>query len=163
MLAPQHIRTFFVTAVAWQRRALFRAAPMAGLFLDTLQRYRAQHKFLLHEFVLMPDHVHLLLIPAPDVSLEKAVQLIKGGFSFRVKRELDSNLEVWEKGYTEHRVKDASDYDRHSEYIRENPIVAGLSETAWDYPYGSASRRGDIDPTPPWLKPASGMALVSPR
>ena len=62
---------------------------MAELFLDTLQRYREQHKFLLHEFVLMPDHFHLLLTPAPEVPMEKAVQLIKGGFSFRVKKELN--------------------------------------------------------------------------
>jgi putative transposase len=67
MRAPQQIRTFFVTAVTWQRRAIFRSEPLAHLLLDTLQRYRAQKKFLLHEFVLMPDHFHLLLTPAPEV------------------------------------------------------------------------------------------------
>src|SRR5271166_723674 len=95
------------------RRPIFRAEPMAQLFIDTLQRYRTQHKFELHEFVLMPDHFHLLLTPAPDVPLEKAVQLIKGGFSFRVKKELGSSLEVWGTGYTEHRIKDAADYEHH--------------------------------------------------
>jgi len=84
--APQEIRTFFVTAVTWGRRAIFRSEPMAQLFIDTLQRYRTQNKFLLHEFVLMPDHFHLLITPAHEVSLEKAVQLIKGGFSFRAKK-----------------------------------------------------------------------------
>jgi REP element-mobilizing transposase RayT len=90
---------------------------VARLFLDTLQRYRIQHKFLLHEFVLMPDHFHLLLTPAPEVSMEKAVQLMKGGFSFRVKKELNSNLEVWATGYAEHRVKDAADYAQHAAYM----------------------------------------------
>ncbi|MFZ0705931.1 MAG: transposase [Candidatus Korobacteraceae bacterium] len=163
MLAPQQIRTFFITAVTWQRRPIFRAEPMAQLFLDTLQRYRSQRKFLLHEFVLMPDHFHLLLTPAPEVSLEKAVQLVKGGFSFRVKKELGSNLEVWESGYTEHRAKDSSDCERHVDYIRENPVRAGLAETAGAYPYGSAFRKLEIDPIPPWLKPSSERALVSPR
>ena len=93
--APQEIRTFFVTAVTWQRRGLFRSGPMADLFLETLLRYRDQGRFQLHEFVLMPDHFHLLLTPLPEVSLEKAVQLIKGGFSFRVKRELGLNAEIW--------------------------------------------------------------------
>jgi hypothetical protein len=68
----------------------------------------------------MPDHFHLLLTPALDVSFEKSVQLVKGGFSFRVKKEVGVNLEVWEKGYTEHRVKDSTDYQRHADYIREN-------------------------------------------
>jgi putative transposase len=71
--APQEVRTFFVTATTWGRRAIFRAEPMAQLFVDTLQCYRAQGKFELHEFVVMPDHFHLLLTPAPDVPLEKAV------------------------------------------------------------------------------------------
>ena len=126
---------------------------MARLFLDTLQRYRTQGKFLLHEFVLMPDHFHLLLTPAPDIPLEKAVQLIKGGFSFRVKKELGSGLEVWGTGYTEHRIKDAADYEHHVAYIHENPIRARLAETAVAYPFGSVSGKWDIDPTPPWLKP----------
>jgi putative transposase len=76
-MAPQEIRTFFVSAVTWGRRAIFRAEPMALLLLDTLQKYRIQHQYLLHEFVLMPEHFHLLLTPAPDVSLEKAMQLIR--------------------------------------------------------------------------------------
>ena len=162
-LAPQEIRTFFVTAVTWQRRAIFRTEPIANLFLDTLQHYRAQRKFLLHEFVLMPDHFHLLLTPAPDVSLEKSVQLIKGGFSFRVKKELGSNLGIWEKGYTEHRVKDANDYDRHVNYIHQNPVRAGLVEAASDYLYTSSRRNRDLDPIPPWLKPVQIADLVSPR
>jgi len=35
----------------------------------------------------MPDHFHVLITPAQDVPMERAVQLIKGGFSFRVKKE----------------------------------------------------------------------------
>jgi len=163
MLAPQQIRTFFITAVTWQRRAIFRTEPVAHLFLDTLQRYRSQKKFLLHEFVLMPDHFHLLLTPAHEVSLEKTVQLIKGGFSFRVKKELGSNLEVWERGYTEHRVKDSSDYEQHANYIHENPVLAALVKSAGAYPYRSANSESGIDPIPPWLKPSSERALVSPH
>jgi putative transposase len=152
-LAPQQIRTFFVTAVTWQRRALFKADPMARLFLNTLGRYRDQGRFQLHEFVLMPDHFHALITPAPEISLEKAVQLIKGGFSFRVKRELGLNLEIWQEGFTEHRVKGAEDFERHAVYIRENPARARLAESAEEYPYSSAAGGVDLDPTPPWLKP----------
>jgi putative transposase len=162
-LAPQEIRTFFITASTWGRRPIFRAEPMEELFLDTLQRYRMQHKFLLHEFVLMPDHFHLLLTPAPEVSIEKAVQLIKGGFSFRVKKELNSNLEVWATGYTEHRVKDAADYRQHAAYIRENPVRARLVGNCAEYPFSSATGEWEIDPTPPWLKPDFARALSSPR
>ena len=105
----------------------------------------------------------MLLTPAPEVSLEKTVQLIKRGFSFRVKKELGLGLEVWERGYAEHRVKDATDYQRHTEYIQQNPVRAALVESEAAYPYGSVYRKSDIDPIPPWLKATSGRALVSPR
>jgi putative transposase len=159
---PQEMRTFFVTAVAWQRRSLFHAEPMARLFLDTLSRYRDQGRFEIHEFVLMPDHFHLLLTPAPDVSIEKAVQLIKGGFSFRVNRELGSNMEIWQEGFTEHRVKDADDFGRHVTYIRQNPVAAGLAESVNGYVYGSANGGVPLDPAPPWLKPHELQTNYSP-
>ena len=171
--APQEIRTFFVTAVTWQRRPLFQTEPMACLFLDTLARYRNQGRFLIHEFVLMPDHFHLLLTPAPDISLEKALQLLKGGFSFRVKRELGSNAEVWQEGFTEHRVKNAEDFERHAVYVRDNPVRARLAENAAAYPYGSAAGSLEVDSVPPGIEPSitngeqfaglkSGASTVSP-
>ena len=68
---------------------------MATLFLETLTGYRAQGKFFLHEFALMPDHVHLLLSPCGEITVERAVQLIKGGFSFRAGKELGFRGEIW--------------------------------------------------------------------
>jgi putative transposase len=162
MLAPQEIRTFFVTTCTWQRRAIFRADPLAHLFVDTLYRYRNQGRFLLHEYVLMPDHFHALITPAAAISLEKAMQLIKGGFSFRVKREMHSNVEIWQTGFTEHRVHDDEDFQRHASYIRDNPVRARIVETAEAYPYSSAAATSDVDPEPPWLKPQLEEMAGSP-
>jgi putative transposase len=122
--------------------------------LDVLKQNRAQGRFLLHEFVTMPDHLHLLLTPASDISLEKAVQFIKGGFSFRVKKELGYRWEVWQQSFTEHRVKDAADYAHHRDYIRLNPVRAGLVRAPEKCPFSSASVT-DLDPCPPGLKPRS--------
>jgi hypothetical protein len=57
-------RTFFITTVTWQRTPLFRHAQTAKLMMDVLEHYRVQKKYLLHEFVVMPDHLHLLVTPA---------------------------------------------------------------------------------------------------
>ncbi len=51
------------------------------LFLKTLYRYRREGRYELHTFVVMPEHVHLLLTPSRDVTLERAIQLIKGAYS----------------------------------------------------------------------------------
>jgi putative transposase len=101
----------------------------------------------------MPDHFHLIVTPAEDVSLEKALQYIKGGFSFRVKKELALNSLVWEESFTNHRIRDAEDYQQHREYIHHNPVKAGLAKTPSAYPYSSAFPGMEVDPAPPGLKP----------
>src|SRR5208337_3945219 len=77
-------------------------------------------------YVVMPDHLHLLFTPIESV--EKSMQLIKGGFSFRAKRELQWNGEIWQPGFTDHRIRDEEDWKRHLQYIRSNPLEAGLVE-----------------------------------
>jgi putative transposase len=135
-------RTFFVTSVTAQRRTVFQRDPACDLLVDVLQHYRRQGKYLLHDFVFMPDHIHILITPAPEISLEKAVQFIKGGFSFRLK----SKISVWQPSFTNHRIRDSEDFDRHREYIRMNPVRAGLVGKVEDYPYSSASGKFKLDP-----------------
>jgi|SRR5882724_6540987 len=112
-------RTFFVTTVTWQRRHIFEDEPKVTLLLDVLFHYRDQGKYLLHEFVIMPDHLHLLMTPAINVSLERAVQFIKGNFSFRLGKE--AKMKVWQESFTNHRIRDAEDYEKHRSYIQLNP------------------------------------------
>ena len=73
--------TYFVTSSASQKMNLFQSQRMAELFLAVLFDYHKQGRYLLHEFVLMPNHFHLLITPV--CTLEKALQFIKGGFSYR--------------------------------------------------------------------------------
>ena len=125
-------QTYFVSSQTAERKPFFRHERWAELFLNVLEHYRAS--YLLHAYVLMPDHIHLLLSPLE--SLEKAMQNIKGGFSFRVKKELGWQGEVWQKGFSDHRIRDIQDWERHIEYIRMNPVKAGLCEKPEDYRLG---------------------------
>ena len=93
--APQSHRCFFVTSSTWERRQLFRSEPMARLFLHVLFHYRGEGKYMLHEFVLMPDHFHLLITPDSTITLERAIQFVKGGYSFRASKELGLKGEIW--------------------------------------------------------------------
>jgi putative transposase len=150
-----------VTTSTWERRALFRNERWANLLIDTIYHYR-DSAYLLHEFVIMPDHLHVLMTPL--TSLEKAVQLIKGGFSYRVKKELGSNMEVWQKGFSDHRTRDASDYRVHAIYIRQNPVRKGLCGRPEEYPYCSASGLCELDDVPLGLKPScSGESYGAPK
>ena len=150
--ATSNGQTYMITSSTWGRRALFSRDVWAKLLIDTLYNYRGM-EYLLHEFVVMPEHIHVLL--TPKTSLEKAVQFIKGGFSYRAKKGLGSNLEIWQKGFSDHRIRDASDYRLHAIYLRQNPVEKGLCERAEEYAYSSASSVFELDPAPQGLKPGS--------
>jgi putative transposase len=111
---------------------------MAYLFVDVLRHYVKSGKFEIHDFVVMPNHVHILLTIQGDVGLEKTMQLIKGGFSFRAKRELGFMGEIWQRGFSDVRIADESSFQNHRVYIDNNPVKSGLVNTPEDYPYGTA-------------------------
>ena len=121
--------------------------------MDVLYDNREKGRMLLHEFVIMPNHFHLLLTPAADIPLEKVMQFIKGGFSYRARKELHINFEIWQVGFTSHRIHDGLDYDQHRLYIRESPVKARLVERAELFPYSSAFPGAGLDAAPQGLKP----------
>ncbi len=149
-----------ITSSTWGRRSLFSREPWARLLIETLCHYRAT-AYLLHEFVVMPDHIHILL--TPKTSLEKSVQFIKGGFSYRAKKELGSNMEIWQKGFSDHRIRDAGDYAQHVLYIRQNPVGKHLCGRAEMYPYSSAALGIELDPVPQGLKPIASPGRDAAR
>jgi REP-associated tyrosine transposase len=148
--------TYFITSSTFQKNSFFQSERMAQLFIDVLFHYRDQKNYLLHELVLMPDHFHLLITPA--LSLERALQLIKGGFSYRAKKELGFNGEIWEKGCYDRRVRDIEDYQAFRRYIRDNPVKKGLASLDHEYSYSSARSEFVLDELPQRLEPAGWTA-----
>ncbi len=155
--ATNNSQTYFITSDTWERRALFLAEPWARLFFENLLSHR--DTYLLHEFILMPDHFHLMI--SPSIALERAVQYVKGGFSFRVKKELGSNAEVWQRGFSDHRIRDWADYEQHAYYIHLNPVKKRLCESPGLYPYSSAYPGWKLDPIPQGLKPGESLGTSS--
>jgi putative transposase len=155
--ATNNAQTYFVTSDTWERRALFRTESWARLFFKTLLSHRGKAYFL-HEFVLMPDHFHLLITPL--IALERAVQLIKGRFSFRAKKELGSNAEIWQRGFADHRIRDYEDYEKHVHYIHLNPVKKHLCSAPQEYLYSSAFPAWKLDPIPQGLKPPDSDGIV---
>jgi len=141
--------TYFVTSQTYERRLFFGNERWAKLMLEVLNHYR-ERAYLFHEFVIMKDHFHLLI--TPKTSLEKAMQFIKGRFSFRAKKDLGYSGEVWQPGFADHRIRDAQDYETHRRYIFENPVKKKYVSEAHLYPYSSASGLFELDPAPEWLK-----------
>ena len=71
---------------------------MSSKVSEAIIGYRKQEKYLLHEFVIMPNHLHLLLTPAAGASIERSMPFIKGGYSYQAGKELGSSGEIWQRG-----------------------------------------------------------------
>jgi putative transposase len=128
-------RFFFATTRTSVSRRLFQTERNAGLFIDVLRSLVAEHKFRLHDFVVMPDHVHLLIELDSSMTIEKTMQFIKGRFSHRLKQEFGYKNEVWQRGYSEKQVMDAESMEKCHEYIAMNPVKAGLAQSTNEYPF----------------------------
>jgi putative transposase len=123
--------TFFLTAITYNRRRLFQVTANASLFIETLQHYRVEGFYKLYAFVVMPDHVHVLLTTE---NLARAMQRIKGGFS----HSIGSSFPVWQRGFTDHLVLNRKQFETRRDYIHQNPVQEHLVQRAEDYPHSSA-------------------------
>jgi putative transposase len=125
----------YVTTATHDRRPIFEISRVAELFIETLLHYRTVGHYKLHAYVVMPDHVHLLLTPQ-HITLDQAVRLIKEGFAYR----LENDLTVWEEAFTAYSVANIHDLEVVRAYLHQLPVRATLTPAAELYPHSSAYR-----------------------
>jgi len=125
----------FVTIATYKRRPVFQVSRVAELFIDTLLHYRRLGHYKLHAYLVMPDHVHLLISPEA-LPLEQAITLIENGFAHR----LASTQPLWESGIVAHPIRNLRDLETVRNYLHQTPVRANLTPTPELYPYSSAHR-----------------------
>jgi putative transposase len=167
MSTPKHrtalSASYFITTKCWQGRTIFQVPENAEILLETLFKHREAGAYLLHEFVIMPDHFHLLLTPSQGTSLEKAMQLIKGGTSYEIHKRRGTRGQIWQQGFHDWTIRDEEDWRTKAEYIALNPVRSRLVENFRSWPYSSASGKFRLDLMPErFSKLSSGAkALLS--
>jgi putative transposase len=127
-------RTFFVTTRTAGGRSLLQTDRMASLLVDVLRTNLRAGRFVVHDFVIMPNHFHVLLTVPGGTSVERAAQWIKGGFSFRARKELGFRGDIWQRGFSDERINSEGSFREHQEYIAQNPVKAGLAREPEEYP-----------------------------
>ena len=68
-------------------------------------------------------------------------------------KELDFRFPVWQRGFSDHRIRNAADFASHVEYIQKNPIKRKLVNLPSEFPWSSASGKYELDEVPQGLKP----------
>lgn len=136
---------YFVTAHTWQRRTLFAKPEPARILLEQILECRERGYYKLHAFVVMPEHFHALLTPGEETSLEKAMQMIKGGSAYAIRKQLAYKFPIWQPGYHDRWIRNAEEYEIRKRYIEMNPIRARLASEPSGYPMCSANGRFALD------------------
>jgi putative transposase len=101
----------------------------------------------------MTNHMHLLLSVDDDHAIGRAIQLIKGSFSYAIGQAGLKLKAVWQPSYYEHRVRDDGEYERMRRYIHENAVRRHLVSRAEDYPFSSANPTIRLDEVHQRLEP----------
>jgi len=135
---------YFITATTKGRRGIFSRAENAETMLKILQEIRERGAAKIYAFVLMPDHLHILLKPEAE-PLAKIMQRIKGKAARLINQKEGKEGALWQREYYERAIRDESDLEEKYNYIVYNPVKGGLAEKPEDYPYSSAALKDMVD------------------
>ena len=125
---------FFITTTTHERRRLLDQDRVHKALLAFFENAH-QHGVFVGRYVLMPDHLHCFAEVAPaGLSLSKWVQILKVTVA-KTLRDQGGVSPFWQKGFFDHVLRSAESYRQKWEYVRQNPVRAGLVERAEDWPY----------------------------
>jgi REP element-mobilizing transposase RayT len=120
----------------WQAFQPATSARLASLVEEALWFYYAE-RYVLDAYVVMPDHVHLLMQPCNGWSLAKILQGIKGFTAREINRVLGRKGLFWQNEDFDHLIRSERDWLDKLDYIHMNPVKAGLVDRPHDYPFSS--------------------------
>jgi putative transposase len=127
-------QSHFVTFCCYHRRSLFSADASGRVFESALERVRRTFGLRIYAYVVMPEHVHLLLSEPERQTLADALKSLKQGVS----RRLIGNAEhFWQKRYYDFNIRDYPQFTQKLRYIHMNPVRAGLRERPEDWEWSS--------------------------
>jgi len=127
-------QTHFVTFSCYRRRALFTAASSKRMFELGLERVRCGFGLCVYGYVVMPEHVHLLLSEPQHGTLADALKSLKQGVSRRLIGEAEH---FWQKRYYDFNIRNHAQFVEKLRYIHRNPVKRGLCERAEDWEWSS--------------------------
>ncbi len=129
--------TYFLTfRVNKRQENPFANHELASIFEEILW-FGFGKRYTLEAYVIMPDHVHLLLSPIDEWSLGRILQGLKGFSARQINSRLGRKGKFWQDETFDHLVRNDSDWFDKFSYIHNNPVTAGLVNNPQDYPFSS--------------------------
>jgi len=148
-------QSHFLTFSCYHRQPYFSNPTLRDVFLECLERTRRRYRFCVYGYVVMPEHIHLLISEPKVETVARAIQALKVSF---VRRSLgaphqpdgaphlpafgrcgktDGTRTFWQKRYYDHNVRNHDSFSQKLDYIHSNPVKRGLCSTEMDWPWSS--------------------------
>jgi putative transposase len=136
---PGHLH--FLTFSTYHRKPYLRDDRINELIATRINEASKSDQFIVLAYVLMPDHVHLLIRPMNDIyDISKILKAIKQGPSYKAHQCGLIETQLWERGGGYDRnVTNIETRTKVIDYIHHNPVKRGLVSNSWDYRWSSAN------------------------
>ena len=141
--------TYFFTVNLLQRQGNDLLTRHVDLLRKVVVSVRQRHPFIIHGWVVLPEHMHCVIeLPPDDADFATRWRLIKIAFSKALpKTERRSPVRmargergIWQRRYWEHLIRDEADFRAHMDYVHINPLKHGLVKRLADWPYSTFHR-----------------------
>jgi putative transposase len=130
---------YFITCVLAKRRPILGEARHMALFRETLREVKTLHPFVMKAYAFLPDHFHVLIFVPESTNISTLLKSVKWNFTLNYKKMVGVNgrVNLWQRGFWDHVIRDERDYMNHFHYIHYNPVKHGLVHCPLAYPHTS--------------------------
>lgn len=131
--------TVFITQVVFQREPFFADEERLAELLTIIRNVKEFRPFIMLGYVFLPDHFHLLIRLTGESNFSQIMHSIKSYYSQQHRKRLgvSGRLQVWQRRFHDHIIRDERDFASHLDYIHYNPVRHGLVTRPEDWPHSS--------------------------
>ena len=136
---------YFVTTNVYHRQKLFSNSKIADIVLAALFFLREKGYYRLYSFVIMPEHLHLIILPQNKKTVSQIMHSLKSYTAKKINSLLGRDGKIWQDGFYERIIRSENDLSEKANYIENNPLRKKLVEESEKYFYSSAHNREKMD------------------
>jgi len=125
---------FFATFCTYRRKPLLATNAVNNALIEFAKRAYTDHNIAVGRYVIMPDHIHLFVSGPDYFVLGRWVVMLKQCVEKQLEPYTSGKL-LWQRGFFDHVIRNEESYAQKWNYVRDNPVRAGLVTNADDWPY----------------------------
>jgi REP element-mobilizing transposase RayT len=127
---------YFITVCTETRQKILASEKTVSVLRNEWEAALTRHGWAIGSYVVMPDHVHFFCTDGEQgTALSAFIGKWKEWTAKRLQREAGVKGIIWQKGFFDHLLRSSESYSEKWDYVRNNPVRAGLVENPDDWPY----------------------------